>query len=400
MIHRFRVSNFRSVRESVELDFRIPRTAPDLPCFRPSRSRPDIRLPTVAALIGPNGSGKTSLLQAMATMIYFTVDQANRNRLVLFLPFESPESRASTTVIEAEFDMQLPFFEFGKADLLCRYQLILERDGTNLPPLGIGYEALHIFPKGRPKRVFERRRTGAVYVAPELGMRMGDDRLRAVPSDASAIAALAWMGAEAFQIIVKYLARISSNIAGPDPFRRDTDTATRIYQKFPELVNAVSEKLQRFDIGIDSMEVIELPDIGWQLLFRHSDLDATIPLISESSGTRHLTHTFPDLASALGTGHPIILDALDTDFHTNLTMELLNDFRFPETNPHQSQLICSLHNLSVLDDFEKEEVFIVEKSRDGATRAWGASDVAGLRRGTNLQKLYRSGALGGLPTIG
>ena len=94
------------------------------------------------------------------------------------------------------------------------------------------------------------------------------------------------------------------------------------------------------------------------------------------------------------------MDALDSDFHTDLAMELLEQFRRAESNPHRSQLICSLHNLSVLDDLEKEEVFIVEKERDGATRAYGAREIAGLRRGVNLQKLYRSGALGGLPSFG
>ena len=260
---------------------------------------------------------------------------------------------------------------------------------------------LHIFPKGRPKRVFERHGTDAIHIAPELGMRAGDERLRAVPDNASAIAALAWMGAEAFQTIVKDLARISSNIAGSDPFRRDTDTATKIYRQCPELVDSISEKLQRFDVGIDRMEITELPDIGWQILFRHSDLNATdsvdwrifryasfsphIPGFTICSWNRSSDHT-----GCLGHGLPYKPYRGIFEWH----------FRCPETNTRQSQLICSLHNLSVLDDFEKEEVFIVEKNREGATQAWGVSDVAYLRRGTNLQKLYRSGALGGLPTIG
>ena len=109
---------------------------------------------------------------------------------------------------------------------------------------------------------------------------------------------------------------------------------------------------------------------------------------------------FPYLNFALETGRLIVMDALDTDLHADLAMEVLDWFRRPETNPHGALLVCSLHNLALLDDLEKEEVFIVEKDREGATQAYGARDIVGLRRGANLQKLYRSGALGGLPAFG
>ena len=94
------------------------------------------------------------------------------------------------------------------------------------------------------------------------------------------------------------------------------------------------------------------------------------------------------------------MDALDNDLHADLVDEILGWFRREETNPRKAQLICSLHNLSALDELEKEEVFIVEKEQTGITQAYGAQDVEGVRRSTNLQKLYRGGALGGLPALG
>ena len=109
---------------------------------------------------------------------------------------------------------------------------------------------------------------------------------------------------------------------------------------------------------------------------------------------------FPYLNFALETGHLAVMDALDAELHADLAMEVLDWFRRPDTNPHGALLICSLHNLALLDDLEKEEVFIVEKNGEGATQAFGARDITGLRRGANLQKLYRSGALGGLPAFG
>ena len=94
------------------------------------------------------------------------------------------------------------------------------------------------------------------------------------------------------------------------------------------------------------------------------------------------------------------MDALDNDLHADLVDEILGWFRREDTNPRNAQLICSLHSLSALDVLEKEEVFIVEKDRAGVTQAYGVRDVAGIRRSGDLRKLYRSGALGGLPAFG
>ena len=41
----------------------------------------------------------------------------------------------------------------------------------------------------------------------------------------------------------------------------------------------------------------------------------------------------------------------------------------------------SSHHVGLLDDLEKEELFIVEKDDGGGTRIYGAQDVTGLRRG-------------------
>ena len=84
MIHRFWVSNYRSIREQVVLDLRIPGTAPDLPIFRSSAVKSDVRLPTVAVLMGPNGSGKTTLLRALtatARIASYAASSGQSNRL-------------------------------------------------------------------------------------------------------------------------------------------------------------------------------------------------------------------------------------------------------------------------------------------------------------------------------
>lgn len=400
MIHRFYVRNYRSIHDGVELDFRVPGTTPDHPRFRSSTAAPGLRLPTTVILIGPNGSGKTTVLRAMTNTMNFmarSFEYQPGEGIVGFLAFKSRETYCAPTRVEMEFDAEWPPFDSG-GGAVFRYTLELLRDDDILATR-VGYEALHAFPRGRPRRVFERRGEEPVHIARDLGLRPGDDRLASVPPTASVIATLGKLGVASFAAMARDFEFVRSNVAGAERLNLSDDLAIRAYQEVPEFTEKVSGMLPRFDLGIQNMKVRELPS-GPTLAFDHHGLHTLVDLISESAGTRHLVRTFPLLQSALDIGGLAVMDDFDVEFHADLAVEVLRWFQSAERNPRGAQLICSTHNLSLLDDLEKEEVFIAEKGRDGATRAYGVRQIAGVRRTGNLQKLYRSGELGGLPSLG
>ena len=406
MIHSFRITNYQSVRDTVELDFRVPGTTPEMPCFRKSHSRPGIRIPTSIVLIGPNGSGKTTLLRAITDTLGFVTDSFDDSPhapgITAFKPFLSQSTSTEPTTIQMEFDALWPDGDPDCPPMLCRYTLVIKRDGAPASyPEYVGYEALHIFPKGRPRRLMVRRPEESVYVASELNVSGRDPRLSIVPPNVSAISTLGKTDVKFFTAVVNGVRNVQSNIAGADPWRLGTDAVIQLYRNNPHLVDEVSDRLRRFDLGIEKMSVIQAHPTGeWLLYFPHHGLIQPVPLIAESSGTRHLVQIFPQLDFVPRKGSLAIVDALDNDFHIALTMEILNWFRRYDTNPDDAQVICSLHNTSVLDSLEKEEVFIVEKNTEGATICYCAGDVEGLRRDSNLQKQYRGGVLGGLPRFG
>ena len=208
------------------------------------------------------------------------------------------------------------------------------------------------------------------------------------------------MGVDTFSTIVEGFTQVQMNVTAIDPVRLDDQTVIHYYRDNPGAAEGMSDKLGRFDMGIERMDVQQFADGIWGLGFSHHGLTMQIPLQGESAGTRHVVHDFPALNFALGTGGIALMDALDNDLHADLVDEVLGWFRRRDTNPRNSQLICSLHSLSVLDSLEKEEVFIVEKDREGVTQAYSVRDVQGVRRSSDLRKLYRSGALGGLPNFG
>ena len=402
MLHWISVRNYESIRDEIALDFRVPRTTPERPWLRRSSSRSDLRVPTVIAFIGPNGSGKTTWLRALADTIRFAAHSYDNRPgpMINFPAFASEEALSNPTRIEVEFDAPWLLSAEEEPNRVFRYTLELLRETPNVFPDTVGYEALHDFPRGRRRRLMERRGDGPVHVAREMSIRPSDDRLASVPVNASVLSTLSRMGVETFSAIVESLGQVQMNVSAIDPIRLDTETVTHYFRGNPQVMDRMADMLGRFDLGIEGMDVQQWDDGKWHLVLSHSGLGWDIPFFSESAGTRHVVHVFPSLNFALETGGAAVMDALDNDLHADLVDEILGWFRREDTNPRNAQLICSLHSLSVLDDLEKEEVFIVQKDRAGVTRAYGVRDVQGIRRGIDLRKLYRGGALGGLPSFG
>ena len=405
MIHRFSVSNFHSVREEVELDLRIPGTAPDLPCFRRSAVKPDVRLPAVVVLMGPNGSGKTTLLRALviAADIASTAPLTGPPRIGSVFPFLSKHGRSAPTRISIEFEVG-GLLSDGTPQLF-RYELIVEREETGQSTkTKFRYETLHHFPRGRPRRLFERREPGKpIYVSNEFGLRPGDDRLKAVRADVSVISTLAMFNVPlAAQVVdgLRSLLAWSTNIIGHDTGVFPTEAITDLYEEHHEGSGWLRSRLQCTDLGIQDVKVADGSDGKKHVLFDHEGLDMPIPLGLESSGTKSLFHLLPQIRMALDSTGLAVLDEIDGELHVDIVGEILSWFRSRETNPQNAQLLITSHHVGLLDDLEKEEVFIVEKDDSGATRVHGAQDVRGLRRDTHLYAKYRGGALGGLPRIG
>lgn len=404
MIHTFSVSNFRSIREKVVLDLRIPKTAPDLPRFRRSIAKPDVRLPSAVVLMGPNGSGKTALLDALVSTARVAglpfLSEPKNAPITLLTPFFSNASAGEPTALRLEFEGD--WLAPGEPPQIFRYELVAERELRDPNSERFGYEALSYFPKGRRRRLFERTGpSGPIHVSDEFGVTAKDPRLEAVRPDASVIATLALLNVPVAMRLAEWLetAGALTNILHYESFRVRAERVAELVDKVPGLGNWFKERIQCSDLGISDVDVSD--DDGKKTIsFRHPGVDSSLDLYFESSGTKSLFRLLPQLHRALAQGVPGVFDEMDGDLHVDIVGEILNWFRSRETNPHDSQLFITSHNVGLLDDLEKEEVFILEKTQDGATRLHGAQDVQGLRRDVRLYPKYRAGVLGGIPRFG
>lgn len=412
MIHTFSVSNYHSVREEVVLDLRIPSTSPDLPRFRRSVARPDVRLPTVAVLMGPNGAGKTTLLRALTAMAHCASNvaaSADKAAIGALGPFLSTENWAEP--IRFRLDFEADWLMPGEPPQLYRYEAAVEPAAPDSGERVYRHEGLFHFPKTRARRLFERGGPGEpVHLAREVAVELGlgaNGRLKAIRDDASVLATLAVLGVPLAKRISAWMQGImaSSNMVWFKPREFSTrEVIDMVDKNFRTVRPWIEECIQASDLGIHGLEIHDVDNPGNSegktVFFKHRGLDVPIPMYFESSGTKRLFHLLPRLRMALDAGVPQVLDEIDGDLHVDVAGEIMDWFRSGETNPRNAQLLVTSHNVGLLDDLEKEEVFIVEKTRDGATRVHGAQDVRGLRRDARLYPKYRAGVLGGVPKIG
>lgn len=402
MIHEFAASNYFSIYEEAVLDLRIPGTAPDLPRFRPCQAKPDIRLPTVAVIMGPNGSGKTTLLRALVDVICVTWASGlstAETPIATILPFLSKKAQNEPTRFRLEFDAD--WLTPGKALELFRYELSVGRALGQ--PNFILREALFHFPKGRARRLFERDAPGnAIYVSPKFGLKPKDPRLEAVRDDASVIATLAVLNVPLAKRLAESLEQVSlsTNLLSYGTWQPPTEATVSFYEIHDKMKSWMKLLMQRSDLAIQDVSFTSDSTGKKQVYFHHRALDEAVILPFESGGTQRLFHLLPQIRMALDTGGPVVLDEVDGDLHVDIVNEIIHWFHDRGTNPYGAQLFISTHNVGVLDDLEKEELFIVEKGPDSATRVHAAQDVSGLRRDTRLYPKYRAGVLGGIPKIG
>ena len=140
--------------------------------------------------MGPNGSGKTTLLRALVDLGRIG---SSPTEPVTLLPFLSSETRWAPTrfTLEGEGDFLAP----GEGARRFRYEVEIgrqPRDDGGDGPLFVNHETLVHFPKGRRRRLLERRSPGEpIYVSRDFGLTAGDDRLKGVEPNRSAVATLA-----------------------------------------------------------------------------------------------------------------------------------------------------------------------------------------------------------------
>lgn len=398
MLYNIFIENFFSIAERQELTFAVPANAPDLACFKLSRSNQKTRLPVVIGFFGSNASGKSTILRAVVSAALFAlqsfdwVDQMNN----FFQPYRQKDWWGKPTKITIEFDSQL---SANHPSALFRYELHIAHQANDFGNKVVLYETLSYAPRGKFRCLFEREgqkfHFGREFDIPNAN----DPRTQSIRPNASVISTLAKLNHPVSSYLSQLIGALQTNVIGFNKVQQSANQLLSSYMNDKNCLERLNKELRRLDIGLESM-TIEQGSQGPFAKFQHAGLDGFIFLDEESAGTKRFVEIFPRIHYALETGGIVIIDEMDTDLHPLLLPELFRWFSDLQRNLHGAQLLFTAHNPALLDDLEKEQVFLTEKPSGQFTHVYCARDIKGLRREPSLMKKYLAGELGAVPHVG
>jgi uncharacterized protein len=405
MLYRLEIENFYSIRDQQMLDLRVPKSVSDYPeRYAPIFAGSEGRAPKAIALLGANGSGKSTVLRALVFLAWFLRESFQYTGQNLPCERFNDEESANrpirlavelggvtTLLIDAE-NLST------KTDGVFRYELeLLPKDGVIQT---VSRETLRAKRQGQGKwrRVFERNPDRTVVGSktfPLVGFSQVIDKVR---ENASVVSTLALFEHKASKVLSDAAGRVYRNI-----FIDRTDPGDQAIIQYlsqnPTIIEALNRELQRIDVGVERMQIAQTAT-GPAAQFKHQGLQVDMPWGLESHGTRSFIRVFPFILLALQTGGIALIDELDVSIHPLILPEIIRWFYDPIRNPLDAQLWMSCHSASLLDDLTKEEVVFCEKDHGGRSRMYSLMDVGLVRRSDNLYKKYLGGVYGAVPQIG
>lgn len=123
----------------------------------------------------------------------------------------------------------------------------------------------------------------------------------------------------------------------------------------------------------------------------------------ESNGTQRFFAIVGPVLDALDRGNLLVVDELECSMHPMLTYKLVELFQDPDVNSKGAQLVFATHDSTLMSPslFRRDQIWLAEKNRKGATAMFSLSDVeARPRKEEAFEKNYLSGRYGGVPSFG
>ena len=396
MLHSYSFSNFQSFKEKTLVDLTLNHKV-TLTDWMEEASTGE-RVSKLMAVIGANGSGKTSLLKPLAFLSWFMTHSFNHHpdADIPIIPYATTTNNPST--FECHFDLEEKLYRY---ELVCTSKRVL-------------HEALYQ-KQERFNYVYIRDwdENTKTYTVKQQNFGLDSQAICKLRPNVSLIAWAAQYGVPMALRLIKQFIISNINVDG------------RIQMGLPAVILAadyfstnskqrekMSHLLSSWDLGLTSVELVEIKEFQsaqidnqidnkkkWMPFGKHKnhDKEFKLPFHHESTGTQSAFVLLARLFFALEIGGVAVIDELESDIHPHMLEPILGLFADRSTNPHKAQLLFTCHSVEVLNLIHKSQVMLVEKDDHCESKAIRMDDITGIRNDDNLYAKYMAGAYGAVP---
>ena len=397
MLCQFTVKNFKSIRDEMTFDMQAAAISEHEDKVIMDKNGEQF-LP-VSAIYGPNGGGKSNVLEALHTVatkvlrpLYATGDNEERvflQKKLLIEPFAfSEEMKNEPTEFEVFFRTELAEY---------RYILHVKREI-------VVYECLDRvkLETGRRSALFERNAEETILKGVFAKLKISDELSETLPL-------LSYLGItykknevikdvlEWFEYGIDFL-----NYGNPiEELRMAVSNSEDVKQLMLDMI-------QEMDLDIVDFRVVKDENDRIDVYTKHmvEGYEAELNLFDESSGTKKLFGLMPFIADSLLSGATLVIDELDAKIHPVLLRHIIMMFNDMSINKKKAQLIFTSHDLSTMNSevFRRDEIWFVAKGNAQNSQLYSLVEFKNekgesVRKDAKFDKQYLEGKYGADPYL-
>ena len=363
MLCQFGFKNFKSYKNETIFDFQ----AGELSEFKESLIKDDKATPLlpVSVVYGPNGGGKTTLLQALScliTMVVFPIHELKKNRMNLIVqqrvncePFLYDEKSKNEPT---EFNLY-----FRKNNNEYRYYVAIKNDSVASESLfrrGIGAKKTAVIFTREENNIDLGASIGKSGINTDVNPKMLFLSFLAINYNISVIV----------EVQEWFESCVIRNYANPITDLKIMINENESFKKpFLNLLN---------EMGIDVCDYrYDSEKEDFLLTRKVNNVDYSLSLSKESAGTRKLFGSLPILMIALQTGRLAIIDELDAKLHPKLLRYIISLFTDPKINTFGAQLLFTSHDMSTMSNevFRRDEIWFAALDDEHSSELYSLYEI-------------------------
>ena len=367
-------------------------------CIRDRDKDGELYLP-VSAIYGPNGGGKSNVLESLHTLaakilrpLYATDDNSAhlfQMKKVVIEPF-------SFGVLEKEAPTEFELF-FRTELAEYHYVLVVKKDIIIYERL----ERVKLDTK-RKSALFERSDEGIELKGAFAKLKISDELSATLPL-------LSYLG------ITYKKNEVIKNVIDWFEFGIDFLNYGNPIQELrmavansDDVKQLVLKMIQEMDLDIVDFRVEEKENDRIEVFTTHrvEEYETELNLSEESSGTKKLFGLLPFIAMSLLEGTTLVIDELDAKLHPVLLRYIIMLFNDMESNRKGAQLIFTSHDLSTMNNevFRRDEIWFVAKGNSQNSKLYSLVEFKNdkgesIRKDAKFDKQYLEGKYGADPYL-
>lgn len=392
MLCQFSFKNFKSYKGETTLDFQ----AATLPEFKETLIRVEkaTDLLPVNVIYGPNGGGKTNLLQALSCVISTIVNpvhELNKNRqsFILQQKVDAVPFLFDDTSAEEPMEFRL-YFRVDKNEY-C-YYIALKDDEILSESLSrkaiTGKKTAEIFDR-------EKNNINLGYsinkknINTSVNPKMPYLSFLAINYDIPVInEVMTWFESCIIRSYANPIVEYQFMLAKEAPYK----------EQFIRALNDMDIDITDYRYDEDSRQLFMKRKLGAK--------EYELAFSEESDGTRKLIAALPVILLALREGRLVIIDELDAKLHPKLLRYVISLFKNKEINRYGAQLLFTSHDMYTMKNsvFRRDEIWFAAENETNESDIYSlyelrSEDGERIKNSAAYDKQYLEGRYGADPYL-